>query len=114
MLAVYGLVLQALLSGAAASASIVSGASGAGIICRGDARHADPESDAAQRAHGRNCACQALCPQHLGAGIDPAGATVRLVPRHPASRLAELPANHVPGPSEARPASFARAPPRPG
>ncbi|MFI4994472.1 MAG: hypothetical protein ACHQAQ_01640 [Hyphomicrobiales bacterium] len=118
VLAVYAIVLQAILGAAAMSASLVSaslvGGAGHGIICRGDASQADARQDGARQEPGRSCACQGLCPEHEGGGIDPARHVAQLLSPSRLGRLAEPEAILLPAPAGARKSSFARAPPRLG
>ncbi|SEE06825.1 hypothetical protein SAMN05444161_4769 [Rhizobiales bacterium GAS191] len=112
-LAIYGLVLQALLGGAAMSASLAVSADGGTIICKGEAWHADVPGGAPQE-HGQNCACQGLCAQHGGVGLDPSSSAAAQLPSRHASRLAGPPAIVIKVPRTLRRSGFARAPPRPG
>jgi hypothetical protein len=120
-LAIYGLILQAFLGGAAMSASFVASAGGETIICQGigqasngQLRHIGDGSDKTQQAHSQNCACQGLCAQHGSFGLDHAVDAVGLVPARLASRLAGPRATAVTMPRSARQWGFARAPPRSG
>jgi hypothetical protein len=128
VLAVYAIALQAVLGGAAMSASLMSallvGGAGHGIICRGDAsqanaRQADARQeggrqDGARQEGGRSCACQGLCAEHGGGGIDPARHVARLLSPSGLGRPVEPEAILLPAPAGARKSSFARAPPRLG
>ncbi|SDR50043.1 hypothetical protein SAMN05519103_04046 [Rhizobiales bacterium GAS113] len=112
-LAIYGLVLQALLGGAAMSVSLAVSADGGTIICKGEAWHAGVP-DGAHQEHGQDCACQGLCAQHGGVGLDPSNRAAAPLPSRHASRLAGPPAIVIKVPRTLRRSGFARAPPRPG
>jgi hypothetical protein len=133
VLAVYAIALPAVLGGAAMSASLMSaslvGGAGHGIICRGDAgqanarqanaRQADARQeggrqDGARQEGGRSCACQGLCAEHGGGGIDSARHVARLLSPSGLGRPVEPGAILLPAPAGARKSSFARAPPRLG
>jgi hypothetical protein len=111
VVALYGLVFQAVLGGAAMSASLAVGDNGRGIICRDTSGLPDTGRDGAQRGHGQNCVCQGLCPQHGGAGIGPVSGIARVLPRFRASPLFKPSAIAISAPCAMRCASFARAPP---
>jgi hypothetical protein len=111
VLAIYALILQAVFATAAMGALPLGAASQGIAICRGDSGHADTGQGGTGQGHGESCACQGLCAQHGGAGIDPAAHLARWIsPDRIGQKL--VPAQTRSGPrSERRCGGFARAPP---
>ena len=113
VLAVYALVMQAVLGTAAMRASLLA-AGGEGIICRSDDGHRAAQAGKSGRGHGEVCICQGLCPQHGGAGILPvADAARRIAPVGFARELIPV-AALLPATSAGRRVASARAPPETG
>ena len=113
VLAVYALVMQAMLGTAAMSASLLAGRS-AGIICRSDDGHSPTQPGGRGQGHGEACICLGLCPQHGGAGILPVPDAARRIAVVGFARELIPAAALLPAVSEGRRVAFARAPPDAG
>lgn len=79
VLAMHGLLVQAVFLGAAISASLGSPPDELGIICRGDAAPVDAGRIPSPLGHG--CQCPALCPHHGCVAVWLGGNLGELAPR---------------------------------
>jgi len=111
--AIYGLVLQAILAGTVTSASFAPGDTYRYVICREDPSRPDAAKDGASgQRHSDNCACQGLCPQHVGNAMGSSSTIAWVHPRQDFTHLLFPDDVCVPQTRVAERASLARAPPR--
>jgi hypothetical protein len=115
--AIYALVLQALIGGVALAAPLGTAGESALVICKsesGDNPRLGEISGAAHHEHGDLCICQGLCAHHGGAAPLPSFRAAGLLAGGEASRLALPSAITAAVPHSLRQSGFARAPPRSG